>query len=223
MKLSAIILQGFIAALVVRVVAGIVGSYPGYFPPDFEAEFLVGRETEFFGIYQVAFSVHVISGPIALLASTLLMNSVARNRWPKLHRYVGRLTVVIVLILVVPSGFVMAFYAHSGRFAELGFISLALSTGLCAVAGWQTARRRQFQRHQRWMTRLFLMLFSAVVLRIIGGASLHFQWTSEWIYPVNAWVSWLVPLSAFEILTHMSSKSVNGSRGDERSAMPSRK
>lgn len=217
------IIQIFCLLLVLRVVGGIVWSYPDYFPPNFDAEFLLGRESEFFGPYQWAFSIHVTSGPLCLMIGLFLMSSDLRERWPHWHRRMGRLQCVLLLACVAPSGLWMAFYAHSGRLAETGFVGLALATAMCTMLGWRAAVRRRFVAHQQWMTRCFLLLLSAVVLRIIGGASVYFDWNSEWIYPLNAWISWLLPIATYEVRLHISSISPNGKRGDERSAMPSRK
>jgi hypothetical protein len=208
---------------VLRVVAQVVGTYPDYFPPNFDSEFLLGRDSEFYGSYQWAFHVHVISGPLALLLGLCLLSSGIRKRWPSWHRRVGRFQCVLLLTCVAPSGFWMAFYAHSGRFAEAGFVALSLATAVTTIMGWQAALRRHFVAHQRWMTRNFLLLFSAVILRIIGGASEYCGWHYDWIYPLNAWLSWLLPIGIYEVMRHMSSISSNGSRGDVLSAMPSRK
>jgi len=48
------------------------------------------------------------------------------------------------------------------------------------------------------MWRTFILLCSAVVLRMIGGLATVAHFDAEWLYPLSTWVSWLVPLLVFE-------------------------
>ena len=48
------------------------------------------------------------------------------------------------------------------------------------------------------MLRTFILLCSAIVIRMIGGLATVAQFDALWLYPLSAWVSWLVPLAIFE-------------------------
>jgi hypothetical protein len=48
------------------------------------------------------------------------------------------------------------------------------------------------------MNRCFVLLCSAIVLRIIGGFGWFMNLNPEWTYPTAAWVCWLVPLVIYE-------------------------
>lgn len=113
--------QLILVLFVLRVVAQAVGTYPDYFPPNFDSEFLLGRDSEFYGSYQWAFHVHVTSGPLALLLGPCLLSSAIRKRWPSWHRRLGRFQCASVLTCVVPSGFWMALQLDlsAERLAEL--------------------------------------------------------------------------------------------------------
>jgi hypothetical protein len=194
------------AAIVLRVVAGIVAEYPGYLPtPDFRTEFLAGREDTFdVGGYRVAFVAHLLAGPPTLLLGLLLAVPALRQRAPHWHARLGRLVVALALLVVAPSGLVMARHplpslsAPERAVAGLGFATLAFLTGVSATLGFVAARRRRFADHERWMTRLLALLVSAVVLRVIGGATSLLLPDAPWSYAANAWASWLLPLVAFE-------------------------
>jgi Predicted membrane protein (DUF2306) len=58
---------------------------------------------------------------------------------------------------------------------------------------------RRFADHRRWMWRCYLLLCSAVVLRLIGGLATVTGVTAPWLDPVANWMSWLTPLAAFEL------------------------
>jgi len=184
--------------LVCKTTISVLLSYGGYFPPNFRSDFLLGRNAYFFGPYQWAFYVHIISGPFSLFAGLALINDSFRRRFPAWHRRLGRVQIACVLLLVAPSGLGMARYAATGAVAAIGFATLAIVTAICVVMGWRAAIQRRFEQHRRWMMRGFVLLCSAVVLRVIGGLSDVLG--VEWSYPYAAWVSWLLPLFVLESL-----------------------
>jgi hypothetical protein len=190
---------GVLSALVVlKVDASIVWGYRDYFPPNFDSDFLLGREPYFRGLYGLAFYVHLVSGPPALAAGLLLVSERFRQFAPQWHRRIGRVVVAGVLLLVAPSGLAMAWHARTGFIAALGLAMLALVTAACAVLGWKAAVDRRFAVHRRWMWRLFLVLSSAVVIRVIGGLATVAGHEPDWLYPLAAWISWLGPLAVYE-------------------------
>jgi hypothetical protein len=92
----------------------------------------------------------------------------------------------VVLLVLVPSGLVMSAFAATGVVAGLGFATLAVATAACAVLGWRAAMQRRFAAHEAWMTRLFILLCSAVVLRLIAGMAFLARFDANWLYPVSA-------------------------------------
>src|SRR5262249_36011955 len=150
----------------------VMTNYPDYFPPNFESDFLLGRDKYFFGAYQWAFYPHLVSGPISLFLGLILLSDRFRMRFPQWHRILGRIQVFCVLLVLVPSGLWMSLHALSGVIAGLGFASLSIATGFTVAMGWRTAVKRRFVQHRRWMQRCFLLLCSAVVVRLVGGMAL---------------------------------------------------
>jgi uncharacterized membrane protein len=193
------VLTLLVVLVILKVTFGVICSYRNYFPPDFRSEFLRGREHYFSGAYQWAFYSHVVSGPLSLILGLVLINDWFRREFPNQHRFLGRLQVACVLLLVVPSGFSMAFHAAAGPVAAMGLLILAILTGICAALGAISAAKRRFEEHRRWMWRCFLLLCSAVVLRLIGGLATVAEVAVEWIDPVATWISWMVPLAIFEL------------------------
>lgn len=189
-----------LVVLFAKVLVTIVYEYRWYFPPDFEAsEFLVGRRDMFHGIYRAAFYAHILGGPIAVVLGFVLMISGGRARFRKRHRWLGRILVVLVMAIIVPSGLIMSTRAFTGSIAGWGFASLALATAVCILAALTNARGGQFAMHQRWATRGFILLISPLLLRIMSGAAIVFQIESHWTYPLNAWLSWVMPLAIYEL------------------------
>jgi Predicted membrane protein (DUF2306) len=185
--------------LVLKVIAIVLSNYHNYIPPSFASDFLHGRESYFFGAYQWAFYTHIVSGPVSLILGLILIGERTRAGFPKWHRYLGRFQVASVLLLVTPSGLWMAYHAAAGPVAAVGLAALAIATAICVSFGTTSAVTRRFADHRRWMYRCYLLLCSAVVLRLIGGLGTVAGVSAPWFDPVATWMSWLVPLSAFEL------------------------
>jgi len=99
-------------------------------------------------------------GPLQLVPSV-------RSRFPKFHRWSGRIFVLSV-ILVVAAGFYMLIIRSIGAWTlRAGFMVQGL---LILWFGWQTvcyARQRKFAVHMRWATRLFLAASAVWFFRVI--------------------------------------------------------
>ncbi|MEZ6089694.1 MAG: DUF1559 domain-containing protein [Pirellulaceae bacterium] len=188
-----------VAILMLKVFLTILWEYRWYFPPDFDlSNFLSGRRYTFHGSYRIAFYVHIISSPFALLAAWFLWPSGNSGRHRPMHQWIGRAQCVLVLLVVMPSGLLMALNAYAGPIAMYGFISLSLLTGLTVAMAATEAMQRRMKRHRVWATRCFLLLMSPLLLRVISGIAITTGLDSETFYRANAWVSWLVPLAVYE-------------------------
>jgi len=186
-------------AMILKTIASTASNYQDYFPANFASDFLWGRERHFRGTYWWAFYTHILSGPVALLLGLILIVERSRPRFPAWHRRLGRLQVACVLLLVTPSGLWMASRAAAGPVAAVSLAALALATAVCVALGARSAAMRRFADHRRWMSRCYVLLCSAVVLRMIGGATTVLGADAPWIDPLASWISWLAPLSAFEV------------------------
>jgi hypothetical protein len=71
------------------------------------------------------------------------------------------------------------------------------------MAIWHASKGRIVQ-HQRWASRCFLLLISPLVFRVVSGGLIVTGWESPPAYCLNAWLSWLVPLTIYEVWTRWS-------------------
>jgi len=194
------LLRWLAVVLVLRVLVTILSNYPDYFRPDFDSLFLQGREETFSGIYPAAFYIHIFTGPIVLFNGLILLSDSVRRRWPGLHRALGRVQVGVLLLFVLPTSVVMSQHAFGGWPAGLSFLVLSATTATCAIAGVVHARHRRFQSHRRWMLRCYVLICSAVVLRLVSGAAgLAGVSNAEEAYIIASWCSWLLPLLLLEV------------------------
>jgi uncharacterized membrane protein len=195
------VLRWLAILLILRVLAVILANYPDYFPPNFDSLFLQGREATFTGAYRPAFYIHIFSGPVVLFNGLIPMSEYIRRHNGGLHRFLGRLQVAVLLLFVLPSSVVMSRHAFGGWPAGLSFFLLSMATASCAVVGVMHARHGRYDRHRRWMLRCYVLICSAVALRLVSGtAGLLGVSSAETAYVVAAWSSWLLPLAAYEIM-----------------------
>ncbi len=190
-----------ISLLATKIFALILAEYRFYFPANFEATFLLGRENSFHGVYAVAFYTHLIVAPLTLLLALFLVSTGLRSMATRRrgHRLAGRVQAGLVIGFLVPSGLVMATQALAGPIAGVGFMCLSLATGLSVTATAVTAIRCQLKLHRRWAIRSAILLASPLLLRFLAGAAFMLQVDSPEFYRVNAWVSWLLPLAAYQV------------------------
>ena len=210
-KIFVTIAKWAIVALFAKVLASILIEYTRYFPADFSSDFLAGRSDYFYGLYGVAFYVHIISGPLALIVGAFLMFSGTKARFQKIHRMLGKPQAFIVVGLVVPSGLVMATKSIAGPVAGVGLAIHGLVTAACMILAVYFVTQRQLARHRRWATRCFLLLCAPLLLRLINGAAITGGVETESVYIVNAWFSWIAPLVAFEVY-RVHRRNRNGNR-----------
>jgi uncharacterized membrane protein len=205
MRTLTTVLQWLAIVLIVRVLITILANYPDYFPPNFDSLFLQGRETTFAGEYPPAFYIHIFSGPIVLINGLILMSTYVRLNYRGLHRSLGWVQLVVLLLFVLPSSIIMSRHAFGGWPAGLSFFLLSLVTAACAIIGVIYARRRRYDLHRRWMLRCYVLICSAVALRLISGAAgLIGVPSPEGAYICAAWASWVLPLAACEIAQQSS-------------------
>lgn len=65
--------------------------------------------------------------------------------------------------------------------------------------GMREAMARRFAAHRRWMWRSYLLLCSAVVIRVTGGLATTVGMHAAWFDALASWACWIVPLTIFEL------------------------
>src|SRR5262249_52273305 len=98
--------------LILKVTLSVMLGYRDYLRPNFNSDFLHARQSSFYGPYQWAFYVHIVTGPVSLVLGLLLVSDEFRRRFPKWHRSLGKAQAALVLLLLAPSGLWMAQYAQ---------------------------------------------------------------------------------------------------------------
>lgn len=163
--------------------------------PDMQVTYLANK----LGIYT-----HIFASAVALSLSPFQFTAGLRNRWPKVHRIIGRTYLGVGVALGGLSGLYMAFYAFGGPVAKAGFAGLALCWLYTGVRALQAIRRGEVQKHRKWMVRNVSLTLAAVTLRIYLPSSMVFGIPFEVAYPFIAWLCWVPNLVVAELLFNRS-------------------
>lgn len=183
----------------------ILTPFPHYLPPDFDFGFL-GNKSEYFyrSGYFLGFYAHIAGAPLALFTGGAQMSRTVRVQWPRTHRRLGQLYVASVLLFAAPGGLIMSTKAYGGWSSTVCFALLAIVTWASTWNGWRAAKSFDFRRHQVWMIRSYVLMLSAVFLRLTHFAMQPLSLDPELTYQVAVWVSWLVPLALVESVWFVS-------------------
>lgn len=155
-------------------------------------------------LWLTALQAHVPAALITFPACILLLTKWLQRR-VKLHRWIGRITGVLMLFVLVPSGAVLAFEAKGGPIVTAGFL---LSGGLIAfflVRGVIAARRHQVSVHQHSMWHVVAQMSVAVTSRVMLMAFDAAQVDETLGYVVALWVPVISSTLFVELLSMLPS------------------
>lgn len=148
--------------------------------------------------HYLSVAIHGLPGTLVLLIGPFQFVPAIRNRYPALHRVLGRIYLLGVLVGGVVAVFA-ALASTSGLAAQTGFLLLAAGWLYTGFMAYRTARQLQFSLHRVWMIRNYALSFAAVLLRI--GIVLGQLYTARYsdgpitfeeTYTTSVWSSMLI-------------------------------
>jgi hypothetical protein len=111
---------------------------------------------------------HLVFTVLVLLCGALQLWPQLRSRWPAVHRWSGRLYLLMGVLLAL--GGLVLLWAYKGG---AGSFSMHLGTSFNALLilgfawlAWRAARERRFAEHRRWALRLWLVVAGVWFFRI---------------------------------------------------------
>lgn len=169
-----------------------------------------GREIAFLRIKQMAllepfyfesFYAHVYSSMFALIAGFTQFSGKLRRDHKGLHRAMGYVYILVVLVFSGPTGLYMGVYANGGWTSQLAFVLLAILWWLFTFLALKSAWKRDFQGHEKWMIRSYALTLSAITLRLWKwGIVVVFEPRPMDVYRWVAWLGWVVNLCVAEVI-----------------------
>ena len=145
--------------------------------------------------------VHVPSALFSLPACLLLLVRRVRTRFPRFHRWLGRVTGGLVMFAVVPSGMYLAFFAQGGSVTTLGFWLTGVIALLAMAKSIQSARRGEFRAHRRFSSHVVAQLSVAVFSRFLLAGAESLGLYREWVYVAALFIPVVACAVVAEVLT----------------------
>ncbi|TNF49516.1 MAG: DUF2306 domain-containing protein [Bacteroidetes bacterium] len=144
--------------------------------------------------------VHGFIASVLIILSTILIFGRIERKYERLHRTIGKVTVLMAIIILIPTGYILSIFNSSGNLASILFLILTSLTLISILNGWRSVLRKELYAHQLWMHRFYILLSSAIWLRINMSIAFYFYQPTSQLYAVCIVLSWLPQLIFFEIL-----------------------
>lgn len=159
------------------------------------------------GIWRYCFYIHVFSSVITLLAGFTQFNQLVLAHFTNWHRVMGKIYILFVLFMNVPSGFVLAIYANGYWSSKIAFIILDLLWFFYTLKAWLAIGNKNFLEHKNYMIRSFALTLSAITLRTWKLFFSTFTTLDhELVYMIDAWLGFIPNLLIAEFFIIKSIK-----------------
>jgi Predicted membrane protein (DUF2306) len=160
--------------------------------------------------WRMAFYTHVFSSILVLLAGFTQFSNYLLTNYRRLHKTMGYIYVVNILMVTGPASLLMGFYANGGKSSIVAFVLLAVLWLLFTAIALYKAVKKNFDSHRAFMIRSFALTLSAITLRIwkvIFAATTDIAPMDR--YRIIAWLGWVLNLCIAEyiIATYINSNS----------------
>ncbi|WP_425509348.1 DUF2306 domain-containing protein [Xanthomonas sontii] len=142
---------------------------------------------------------HLGGGAVGLLLGALQFATRRWRRWPRLHRWVGRVYFAGMLVAMIGAVGLIA-TSPAPPAIRVAFAATALAWLVTGSVGLVAIWRGQVLRHQRWMVRAYLATLAPVVFRLALPSAIALGLTpSPGLIALLLWASWVVPLSVYGV------------------------
>lgn len=204
-KLFLYLTLGYFIILMIQV------TYP-YFSFDDHTAFLRIKQSLIHNkIWKTAFYIHVISSSVCLFAGFTQFSPNILIKKPALHRAMGIIYISVILLFSGPSGLIMSIYANGGWSSQLAFTLLSILWITFTFQGLNTAKKGDFEAHQKFIIRSYALTLSALTLRAWKlGFAITLRPHPMDLYRVVAWLGWIPNLIIAEwyIRTQLRKKEI---------------
>lgn len=155
----------------------------------------------------IHFIAHALMGGIVTFAGTWQLVPALRRRWPRIHRWNGRLFLSISLLAAL-SGLYLTWIRGSqlGTGSNVSITMNGLLILVFATLAWRCALKRDFARHRQHALRTFMLVNGVWFLRIgimlAGlvlaplGIEINYQ---GMVFVGVSFASWVLPLVVLEL------------------------
>lgn len=196
------ILNSFLLLVLAYFCWLMAGITVAYIPYNTDVGFLrIKQQYIHIDQWRIAFFVHVYASMWVLLAGFTQFSRSIQRRNPRLHRVLGYVYVVDVLLITGPAGLLMGFYANGGIPSRISFLLLASLWIFFTAKALQKAKQGDYRSHRQYMIRSYALTLSALTLRAWKWSITNsFELPPMDVYRAVAWLGWVPNLLIAEWL-----------------------
>jgi len=152
-------------------------------------------------IWRIAFYTHITTALLVLISGGLQFIRPVMIHYRNVHRWLGRVYVVLVLFFAGPSGLIMGYYGNGGVPAKISFMIQATLWIIFTYLAYYYIRHKKLKLHTRFMIMSYALTLAAITLRTYALLLPHVSTLhGKEAYIFLAWSSWVPNLIIAEIL-----------------------
>lgn len=152
--------------------------------------------------WRYSFYIHVFTSILIITSGLFQFSKTILNKYTKIHRISGFIYLVTTLLISGPAALVMSFYANGSYPAQTSFVILSILWLGTTFLAYHYVRKKDYEKHGKWMVRSYALTLSAVSLRLYSYLFdvFHLRMDPFDLYILLSWLSWTVNLVLAEIL-----------------------
>lgn len=181
-----------------------------YIPLRYDVAFLRIKQEEIqIPYYKIAFFTHVYSSIWVILLGSFQFSKTVRNKFPQIHRFSGKIYILLILSVSAPSGLIMSFYANGGIVSQISFSVLSVLWFLFTYKAFLFVKKQNWIKHKEYMFRSYALTLSAISLRLFKwGIVTFFSLPPMDTYRIVGILGWTFNLALVELYIFMSKRDV---------------
>ncbi len=151
---------------------------------------------------------HISGGLIALTLGPLQFWQAFRDRYLKVHRWMGKLYLTAILIGTISSTSLAWTTGLAIHWTWAFSLQMLAFAWFCTAAmAFISIKRRRIQQHKEWMIRSYVVTFAFVIFRWLAAMPSIIELGSFVERgPTLIWISWAIPLFVTEIVLQWNKK-----------------
>jgi uncharacterized membrane protein len=143
---------------------------------------------------------HIIAGSIFLLAAPIQVSSYIRKHSIGLHRWCGRITILISLAAGVSALILSIPFAFTGKASTSAVTFFGVLFVIALIKAFVAIRQKNVQKHREWMIRAICIGLGISVVRIVGAIVILITRVPTFeLLGAAFWLGWLISIMGGEV------------------------
>ena len=151
--------------------------------------------------WRYSFYIHVFTSILIIISGLFQFSKTILNKYTKVHRVSGFIYLATTLLISGPAALVMSFYANGSYPAQTSFVLLSILWLATTFLAYYYVRKKDYEKHGKWMVRSYALTLSAVSLRLFSYLFdvFYLRMDPVDLYILISWLSWTLNLVVAEI------------------------